>query len=72
MVPPVASSINFDSHPSIKTTQDPLVKKLSLNEEIVLRHNAPAPTLYEDGLLEKGNHYFLHRSFNGLLWKENW
>ncbi|EGV60597.1 Protein kinase C-like 1 [Yamadazyma tenuis] len=53
MVPPVASIINFD-HPSIKTPQDPVIDQLSLSDEVLIRHNAPAPTLYEDGLLEKG------------------
>ena len=56
MAPPTAveSSINFEGHPTIKSTQDPLVQKLSLNTDTVIRHNAPPPTLYEDGLLEKG------------------
>ncbi|EDK41877.1 phosphoenolpyruvate carboxykinase [Lodderomyces elongisporus NRRL YB-4239] len=55
MAPPaVESTINFEGHPSIKTTVDPLVKKLNLKGDTVIRHNAPPPTLYEDGLLEKG------------------
>ena len=56
MTPPTAveSSINFGGHPTIKTTQDPLVKQLSLVNDTIIRHNAPPPTLYEDGLLEKG------------------
>ncbi|GBL50287.1 Protein kinase C-like 1 [Candidozyma auris] len=56
MVPPTAveSSLNFQDHPSIKSTEDPLVQKLSLKDDVTIRHNAPPPTLYEDGLLEKG------------------
>ncbi|KAK6197865.1 phosphoenolpyruvate carboxykinase [Scheffersomyces amazonensis] len=56
MTPPTAveSSINFTGHPTIKSTQDPLVQQLSLGSETIIRHNAPPPTLYEDGLLEKG------------------
>lgn len=57
MAPPptaVESSINFEGHPTIKSNQDPLVQQLSLKEDTVIRHNAPPPTLYEDGLLEKG------------------
>lgn len=56
MVPPTAieSSLNFSGHSKIKSTEDPLVKQLSLNKEVQIRHNAPPPTLYEDGLLEKG------------------
>lgn len=46
--------INFDNHPIIKTNQGPVTKKLSLNPDTVIRYNAPPPTLYEDGLLEKG------------------
>lgn len=55
MVPPVAveSSLQFNL-PSIKTTEDPVVEQLSLKKDVVIRHNAPPPTLYEDGLLEKG------------------
>lgn len=30
-----------------------LIKKLNLHEEVVLRHNASVPTLYEDALTEK-------------------
>lgn len=30
-----------------------LIKKLNLHEDVILRHNASVPTLYEDGLLEK-------------------
>lgn len=30
-----------------------LIEKLNLHEEVVLRHNASIPTLYEDGLQEK-------------------
>lgn len=53
--PPAAveSTINFEGHPSIKSTQDPLVKKLNLTTDTIVRHNAAPPTLYEDGLLEK-------------------
>ncbi|RCK66129.1 Phosphoenolpyruvate carboxykinase [ATP] [Candida viswanathii] len=57
MAPPptaVESSINFEGHPTIKSNQDPLVQQLSLKEDTVIRHNSPPPTLYEDGLLEKG------------------
>lgn len=56
MAPPAAveSSINFQGHPTIKSTEDPLVQQLSLKDDVIIRHNAPAPTLYEDGLLEKG------------------
>lgn len=56
MVPPTAveSSLNFSGISSIKSVQDPLVQQLSLKNDVVIRHNAPAPTLYEDGLLEKG------------------
>lgn len=52
--PAVESSINFEGHPTIKSNQDPLVQQLSLKEDTIIRHNAPPPTLYEDGLLEKG------------------
>ncbi|CAN3356568.1 hypothetical protein DICA3_D05116 [Diutina catenulata] len=56
MVPPTAvqSSINFSGHPTIKSTQDPLVEQLSLRDDTVIRHNASPATLYEDGLQEKG------------------
>lgn len=56
MAPPTAveSSLNFAGHSSIKTVEDPVVQQLSLKSEVVIRHNAPPPTLYEDGLLEKG------------------
>ncbi|GEQ70576.1 hypothetical protein JCM33374_g4254 [Metschnikowia sp. JCM 33374] len=56
MAPPTAveSSLNFAGHASIKTVEDPLVEHLSLKSDVVIRHNAPPPTLYEDGLLEKG------------------
>lgn len=30
-----------------------LIKQLNLHEDVILRHNASIPTLYEDGLLEK-------------------
>lgn len=42
MSPPTAveSTINFTGHPSIKSTQDPLVKQLSLGGETIIRHNA--------------------------------
>lgn len=30
-----------------------LIDKLNLHEDVILRHNASIPTLYEDGLLEK-------------------
>ncbi|KAM9919978.1 hypothetical protein OXX80_012562, partial [Metschnikowia pulcherrima] len=56
MAPPTAveSSLNFAGHSSIKTVEDPLVEQLSLKSDVLIRHNAPPPTLYEDGLLEKG------------------
>ncbi|RLV90883.1 Phosphoenolpyruvate carboxykinase ATP [Spathaspora sp. JA1] len=57
MAPPpaaVESTLNFGTNSKIKTTQDPLVQQLSLNPDVVLRHNAAPPTLYEDGLSEKG------------------
>lgn len=56
MSPPAAveSSLNFTDHPSIKSTEDPLVQQLTLKDDVIIRHNSPAPTLYEDGLLEKG------------------
>lgn len=56
MVPPTAveSSLNFSGISSIKNVEDPLVEQLSLKSDVVIRHNAPPPTLYEDGLLEKG------------------
>lgn len=56
MVPPttVESSINFQGHPTIKSTYDPLVQQLDLRDDTIIRHNSPPPTLYEDGLLEKG------------------
>lgn len=30
-----------------------LIEKLNLHQDVILRHNASVPTLYEDGLLEK-------------------
>lgn len=56
MSPPsvVESSINFGAHPTIQSTQDPLVNQLSLTDETIIRHNASPAQLYEDGLQEKG------------------
>ena len=56
MAPPTAveTTLNFSGHPSIGYSQDPLVEQLSLREDTIVRHNAPPPVLYEDGLLEKG------------------
>lgn len=54
MSPPnVESAINFDSLPNVKSSLGP-VRKLSLGQDTIIRYNAPPPTLYEDGLLEKG------------------
>lgn len=56
MAPPsvIESSINFAGHPTITSTQDPVVEQLSLTEDTTIRHNASPAQLYEDGLLEKG------------------
>lgn len=56
MAPPTAveTTLNFSGHPSIGYSEDPLVEQLSLREDTIVRHNAPPPILYEDGLLEKG------------------